>query len=81
MATAWFIHDGGANTDPQNYTSVGGTVPPQCVTTFQRLCAIFAEVQFIDEEEKPIITSALQAEINLAVLNLQQSANVRLRPN
>lgn len=80
MATSWFVYSGGAPNDPQNY-SIISSIACCYHSPKQRLCAIFAEIQFIDEEEKPIVTSALQAEINLAVLNLQESANVRLTHN
>ncbi|SDM21904.1 hypothetical protein SAMN05421820_103227 [Pedobacter steynii] len=79
MATSWFSYDdSGSITDPMNYNVVSGT--PICPTPKLNICAIFAEIQFINGVQRPVITSALQAEINLAFLTKVESTNVRLKP-
>ncbi|SDM21947.1 hypothetical protein SAMN05421820_103228 [Pedobacter steynii] len=79
MAAAWFKYDcSGSITDPMNYNLVSGT--PICPTPKVHLCAIFADIQFIGAVQRPVITAALQAEINLAFSTKMESANVRLKP-
>ncbi|WP_167353113.1 hypothetical protein [Pedobacter steynii] len=80
MATSWFVYSGsGSVTSPTSYAIVSGA--PTCPSPKQRLCAIFAEIQFINDVERPTITGSLGTEINTAISSLTESANVRLRPN
>ncbi len=79
MANSWYVYSGsGSPTDPLNYAQVSGS--PSCPSPKQRICAIFADTQFIDEVERPIITPALATEINTAISTLIESANVKLKP-
>lgn len=78
MATSWFKYDGsGSITDPTNYNEVFSV---NCPTPDVNICVIFSQVQFIGGVPRPIITSALQAEINSAFTTKVESANVRLCP-
>jgi hypothetical protein len=78
MATSWFQYSGsGSINDPTNYIIIIIII---CPSPKRRLCAIFATIQIIGGIQRPIITPALQAEINLALLTLTESANVLLRP-
>jgi hypothetical protein len=78
MANSWFnYNDSGIICNPTSYAAVA---VPNCPSPKQRLCAIFAEVQIIGGIQRPIITSALCTEINLAVSTLIESANVKLKP-
>ena len=79
MATSWFTYSGSVNVhDPLNYSIVSGN--PICLIPKVVLCAIFAEIQLIEDVERPIITGALQTEINNAILSVTESINVRLKP-
>jgi hypothetical protein len=74
FATSWFAYDGsGSITDPLNYVEVSGT--PDCPGTTS-VCSIQATV---GSNSKPVITSALQTEINNAVNNHSPSSNVLLQ--
>ncbi|WP_345949030.1 hypothetical protein ABDD95_19470 [Mucilaginibacter sp. PAMB04274] len=74
FATSWFTYDGsGSITDPLNYVQVSGT--PDCPGTTS-MCSIQATV---GSNSKPVITSALQTEINNAVNNHSPSSNVLLQ--
>lgn len=77
MATSWFKYIGGPVCSPMSYTQI---TFPTCPSPKIHLCAIFAEVQIINGVTRPIITSALCTEINIALLTLTESANVRLCP-
>lgn len=80
MATSWFKYNkSGEVCNPLNFTEV--PVKPLCPKPNQRLCAIFAKVQIIDGQRKPIITSALCTEIHTTLQTLQESANVLLQPD
>lgn len=79
MATSWFNYNGGPNNQPTSYSAIGGN--PNCPAPKEILCAIFAEVQLISGVERPIITGALQTEINNAISEGEDSTNVRLKPN
>lgn len=79
MANSWFVYTSGPNSDPQSYTF--SPAAPSCPEEKAVLCAIFAEIQLINGVKKPIITPALQSQITTAVQNVQESANVLLRPN
>lgn len=79
MATSWFKYDGsGSITEPFNYNVVGSQ--PHCPTPKVNICAIFANIQFINGIQRPIITPALQTEINNAYSTKVESSNVRLCP-
>jgi len=79
MANSWFQYSGsGPVNDPTNYIII--IIIINCPSPKRRLCVIFAEVQFINGVQRPIITPALQTEINIALLTLTESTNVRLRP-
>jgi len=79
MANSWFKYDGsGSITDPQNYNQVAAL--PNCPSPDVNICAIFANTQFIAGVARPIITPALQTEINNAFSSKIESANVRLQP-
>jgi len=74
FTTSWFTYDGsGSITDPANYVEVSGT--PNCPGTTS-MCSIQATV---GSNSKPVITPALQTEINNAVNNHQPSADVLLQ--
>lgn len=77
MATSWFKYKGGPVCDPMSYTIIAF---PNCPFPKARLCAIFADVQFIGGKQKPIITPALCVEIHTALATLTESANVMLCP-
>jgi hypothetical protein len=80
MATSYFLYNNiGSFTNPLNYTQVS-VQPTICVTPYQALCAIFASIQIISGQEKPIITSSLSSQISTAVSTLTPSPNVLLRP-
>lgn len=58
---------------PSSYAIITGT--PTCSGN-QVVCAIYAQV---DDNDKPIITTALSTEISTALNNHVSSANVKLR--
>ena len=79
MATSWFAYDdSGSITSPSNYNIVDGQ--PQCPAPKVNICRIFAEIQFLSGVQRPIITPALQSEINNAFSTKIESTNVRLKP-
>lgn len=78
MATSWFYYIAGSLGNPSSYDIASGT--PNCPNPNNQLCAIFAEIQFIDGIQRPIITPALLTEIANALNTKTESANVLLKP-
>lgn len=75
MANSWFKYNGsGSVNTATNYSSIS---MPSCLGD-QRLCAINAEIQLINNVQRPIITGALQSEISVALSSHTPSANVGL---
>ncbi|SFD00995.1 hypothetical protein SAMN05518672_10124 [Chitinophaga sp. CF118] len=64
--------------NPISYIQVSGT-PPFC-TGGLNICFIFTTVQILGGVPKPIITGALQAEINTAIATLISTPNVYVKP-
>lgn len=78
MATSWYKYSGtGSTDDPRNYAPVSGY--PNCPTPKQVLCAIFAEAQILGGEDRPVITSNLNTQINTAISTHAESPDVRLK--
>jgi len=76
MATSYFVYNSGSFTDPLSYTRV--SIPPSCPggTT---PCTVFAEVQKIEDVDRPVITPPLSTEITTATNTGIPSTNVELK--
>lgn len=74
MGFSWFCYNSGSLRNPASYSICSS---PNCPAPKESLCAIFAQIQFIDGVEKPIITPALPTEISNALNTKVESANVR----
>ncbi|WP_219226850.1 hypothetical protein [Pedobacter antarcticus] len=76
MANSWFnYNDSGSVNEPTSYAAITN---PSCLGN-QRLCAVNAEIQLIDNVQRPVITGALQSEISTALTNHKASTNVSLK--
>jgi hypothetical protein len=80
MAYAWFLHNENTSssgpTDPISYSLV--RVQPDCIAGSE-ICAIYAEIQFIQGKVRPHISRELELEINMAKLIGKPSTNVLLK--
>ena len=77
MASYWYIRN--ANEDPTHEESYSKTVGTPSCTGNEFVCSLFATEQFISGVSRPSITPSLISEINNALSNNRNTANVKLR--
>jgi hypothetical protein len=79
MAKSWFLYNGHScdgPTNPDNYCII--RVLPDCICGCE-VCAIYADIQVTCCKLKPIITTELQMEIEVAKISGKPSSNVLLK--